>query len=205
MSHGCSPPTRTIRRTPCSRSPAAVTPPRRWRCTTATGRRAPSVPLPGLGSLRGLTTADAATPEQRGRLWIGWTDLVTPQQVRRFDLTSGATVLETAAPGAVDVPAVRTEQQRTFTSADGTPVRMFESIVREDRNVLDLIKADYTFLNERLAKHYGIPHVYGSHFRRVSSDEEQSSRRIAWPCEHPHGDVVRHSHVARDSGPVGAE
>jgi prolyl oligopeptidase len=89
------------------------------------------VPLPGLGSLRGLTTADAATPEQHGRLWIGWTDLITPQQVRRFDLTSGETVLEAAAPGAVDVPAVRTEQ-RTFTSADGTTVRMFV-VSPEDR------------------------------------------------------------------------
>ena len=48
----------------------------------------------------------------------------------------------------------------------------FESMLREDRSVLDLIKADYTFLNERLAKHYGIPHVYGSQFRRVALDEE---------------------------------
>ena len=48
----------------------------------------------------------------------------------------------------------------------------FESILREDRSVLDLIKADYTYLNERLAKHYGIPHVYGSQFRRVALDEE---------------------------------
>jgi hypothetical protein len=48
----------------------------------------------------------------------------------------------------------------------------FESILREDRSVLDLIKADYTFLNERLAKHYGIPHVYGSHFRRVLLNED---------------------------------
>ena len=43
----------------------------------------------------------------------------------------------------------------------------FESIVHEDRSVLDLLRADYTFLNERLAKHYGIPNVYGSYFRRV--------------------------------------
>jgi hypothetical protein len=42
-----------------------------------------------------------------------------------------------------------------------------ESVLREDRSVLDLLKADYTFLNERLAKHYGIPHVYGNRFRRV--------------------------------------
>lgn len=51
----------------------------------------------------------------------------------------------------------------------------FESILREDRSVLDLLNADYTFLNERLAKHYGIPHIYGSRFRRVTLDE--TSRR----------------------------
>jgi hypothetical protein len=44
----------------------------------------------------------------------------------------------------------------------------FESIVRDDRSVLDLLRANYTFVNERLAKHYGIPNVYGSEFRRVT-------------------------------------
>src|SRR5262245_9956380 len=43
----------------------------------------------------------------------------------------------------------------------------FESVVREDRNVLDLMTADDTYLNARLAKHYRIPNVYGSQFRRV--------------------------------------
>jgi hypothetical protein len=47
----------------------------------------------------------------------------------------------------------------------------FDSILREDRSILDLLRADYTFVNERLAKHYGIPHVYGSHFRRIALDE----------------------------------
>jgi mono/diheme cytochrome c family protein len=42
------------------------------------------------------------------------------------------------------------------------------SIVREDRSLLDLLSADYTFVNQRLAEHYGIPRVYGSQFRRVS-------------------------------------
>jgi prolyl oligopeptidase len=83
-----------------------------------------AVPLPGLGSLRGLTTADPATSGKQGTLWIGWTDLVTPQQVRRFDLTTGDTVLDTAAPAAVEVPPVRIAQQE-LTSADGTTVRMF--------------------------------------------------------------------------------
>ena len=44
----------------------------------------------------------------------------------------------------------------------------FDSIVREDRSVLDLLTADYSFVNERLAKHYGIPNVTGSSFRRVT-------------------------------------
>jgi mono/diheme cytochrome c family protein len=48
----------------------------------------------------------------------------------------------------------------------------FQSIMREDRNVLDLMTADYTFLNERLAKHYGIPGVKGSHFRRVTLTDD---------------------------------
>ena len=46
------------------------------------------------------------------------------------------------------------------------------SIMREDRSVLDLLTADYTFVNERLARHYGIPNVYGSHFRRVTVEDE---------------------------------
>jgi len=46
----------------------------------------------------------------------------------------------------------------------------FDSIMREDRNVTDLLSANYTFLNERLAKHYGVPNVYGSYFRRVPFD-----------------------------------
>jgi len=44
----------------------------------------------------------------------------------------------------------------------------FESVMREDRGVMDLITANYTFVNERLAKHYDIPNVYGSQFRRVA-------------------------------------
>jgi len=49
----------------------------------------------------------------------------------------------------------------------------FSSIVHEDRNVLDLLNADYTFVNERLARHYGIPGVYGSQFRRIAVAGEE--------------------------------
>ena len=45
---------------------------------------------------------------------------------------------------------------------------LFENIMHEDRSVTELLTADYTFVNERLARHYGIPDIYGSQFRRVS-------------------------------------
>src|SRR5260370_40033349 len=49
----------------------------------------------------------------------------------------------------------------------------FESIVREDHSALDLLNADYTFVNERVARHYGIPNVRGSFFRRVTIPGEE--------------------------------
>ena len=48
----------------------------------------------------------------------------------------------------------------------------FQSILRENRSVLEFLTADYTFLNERLAKHYDVPNVYGSQFRRVTIADE---------------------------------
>jgi hypothetical protein len=74
---------------------------------------------------------------------------------------------------------------------EGEMELFFASIVREDRSVLDLMTADYTFVNERLARHYGIPNVYGSHFRRVTLQDE--TRRgllgkgaILLVTSHPH-------------------
>ena len=49
---------------------------------------------------------------------------------------------------------------------------LFDSVIREDRSLVDLLTADYTFVNERLAAHYRIPNVYGSHFRRVTLTDE---------------------------------
>ena len=53
----------------------------------------------------------------------------------------------------------------------------FGSVVQEDRSILDLLDANYTFVNERLAKHYGIPNIYGPHFRRVTLPPELDMRR----------------------------
>jgi hypothetical protein len=52
----------------------------------------------------------------------------------------------------------------------------FGSIIHEDRSILDLLTADYTFVNERVARHYGIPDIYGSQFRRVELGPEYDAR-----------------------------
>jgi len=57
---------------------------------------------------------------------------------------------------------------------------LFDTIVREDRNVVDLLNANYTFVNERLARHYGIQNVYGSQFRRVTSVPTWSRAGVCW-------------------------
>ena len=80
---------------------------------------------------------------------------------------------------------------------------LFDSIIREDRNVLDLLRADYTFVNERLARHYGIPDVYGSRFRRVPVTDE-ARQGLLGTGQHARGDVARRANVAgaaRQMGP----
>ena len=58
-----------------------------------------------------------------------------------------------------------------------------DSILRENRSVLDLLTANYTFLNERLAKHYGIPNVEGSYFRRVHVSRRTACAADCWGRE----------------------
>ena len=78
--------------------------------------------------------------------------------------------LKSHIPTPGDFPNFDNELRQAFR----TETEMFfESIMREDRSVLDLLNADYTFVNERLARHYGIPNVYGSQFRRVKVANEE--------------------------------
>ena len=75
--------------------------------------------------------------------------------------------------------------------------RFVDSVLREDRSVLDLLRADYTFLNERLAKHYGIAGIYGSRFRRVSlSDDSQRGGLLR------HGSILAITSYATRTSPV---
>jgi hypothetical protein len=73
--------------------------------------------------------------------------------------------LQSITPDPEEFPGFDDNLRQAFR---GETELLFESIIREDRSVLDLLAADYTFVNERLAKHYGIPDVYGSQFRRVT-------------------------------------
>ena len=73
---------------------------------------------------------------------------------------------------------------------------LFTSIMREDRSVLDLLTADYTFVNERLARHYGIPGVYGSHFRRVPVTDEARKGLLG------HGSILTVTSYPNRTSPV---
>ena len=73
---------------------------------------------------------------------------------------------------------------------------LFESIVREDRSVLDLLRADYTFLDERLARHYGVPNVRGSRFRRVTVSEPARRGLLG------HGSLLTATSVGNRTSPV---
>ena len=72
----------------------------------------------------------------------------------------------------------------------------FSSIMQEDRSVLDLLTADYTFINERLARHYGIPGVYGDRFRRIQVTDDRRRGLLG------HGSVLTVTSYATRTSPV---
>ena len=103
---------------------------------------------------------------------------VLERQTRRMlaDARSRALVTSFASQWLYlrNVPAVVPDEDRFPDFGDALRQAMqretelfVDSVFRDDRSVLDLLTADYTFVNERLARHYGMPNVYGSHFRRV--------------------------------------
>ena len=114
--------------------------------------------------------------------------LVLEQQARRMLADSRSTALvnnfagqwlylrnlQSIVPDAVVFPEFDDNLREAFVRETELFV---ESLVREDQSVIDLLGANYTFANERLATHYGIPGVYGSHFRRVPLDGELAERR----------------------------
>ena len=108
---------------------------------------------------------------------------VLEQQTRRMLADERARALVTSFASQWlylrNVPAVVPDEDRFPDVGEGLRQAMrretelfVESIFRADRSVLDLLTADYTFVNERLARHYGMPRIYGSHFRRVPVTHE---------------------------------
>jgi hypothetical protein len=116
------------------------------------------------------------------------TPAVLEQQVKRMmaDSRSQALVnnfgdqmlylrnLPSTSPDGVFYPNWDDELRKSYRTETEM---LLESVIREDRNVVDLLNANYTFVNERLAQHYGIPNVYGSQFRRVELGPELDYRR----------------------------
>jgi hypothetical protein len=72
----------------------------------------------------------------------------------------------------------------------------FSSVMQEDRSVLDLLTADYTFINERLARHYGIPGIYGDRFRRVQVTDDRRRGLLG------HGSILTVTSYATRTSPV---
>jgi hypothetical protein len=72
---------------------------------------------------------------------------------------------------------------------------LVDSIIRENRSALDLVRANYTFVNERLAKHYGIPNIYGSRFRKITFAEDPASAKSADEIGRRRGGLLRQGSI----------
>jgi mono/diheme cytochrome c family protein len=133
---------------------------------------------------------------------------VLEQQVRRMLADGRAETLASnfAAQWLFlrDVQA-KTPSPRFFPDFDLTLAEDFqhetelflESVFTEDRSVLDLLRADYTFVNERLARHYGIRNVFGTHFRRVTYGDQSPRRGLLG-----HGSILMLTSYANRTSPV---
>ncbi|MCY3843956.1 MAG: DUF1592 domain-containing protein, partial [Acidobacteria bacterium] len=101
--------------------------------------------------------------------------------------------LRTVAPDATRFPEFDDNLRRALRRETELFV---ESQLREDRGVHDLLRADYTFVNERLARHYGIPNVYGSHFRRVAHGDQRRPGLLG------HGSILTVTSYPHRTSPV---
>ncbi|MEP7304876.1 MAG: DUF1592 domain-containing protein [Acidobacteriota bacterium] len=144
------------------------------------------------------------TQASRGRLHD---PAVLEQQVKRMlrDPRAGALVsnfagqwlylrnLKNVSPSHEQFPEFDDNLRQAFQRETELLV---ESVMRDDRSVLDLLTADYTFVNERLAKHYGIPNIYGSQYRRVPVASEARRGLLG------HGSILTVTSQANRTSPV---
>jgi hypothetical protein len=132
---------------------------------------------------------------------------VLEQQVRRMleDPKSRALVDNFASQwlllrnlkGHIPVPGDFPDFDNELRQAFRQETQLFvDSVMREDRSILTLLDADYTFVNGRLARHYGIPNVYGSHFRRVRLPGEERRGLLG------HGSILTVTSYPNRTSPV---
>ena len=101
--------------------------------------------------------------------------------------------LRAVAPDANEFPEFDDDLREAFQRETEL---FIASQIREDRSVTNLLDADYTFVNERLARHYGLPRVYGSHFRRVTIERPERYGLLG------HGSVLTVTSYATRTSPV---
>ena len=101
--------------------------------------------------------------------------------------------LKNVVPSKDQFPEFDDNLRQAFQHETGMLV---ETVMHDDRSVLDLLTADYTFVNERLARHYGIPNVYGSQFRRVPVVDEARRGLLG------HGSMLTVTSQANRTSPV---
>ena len=101
--------------------------------------------------------------------------------------------LRTAAPDALLFPDFDDNLREALRRETEL---FFEDQLRNDRSVLEMLRADYTFVNERLARHYGMPNVYGNHFRRVSYADDRRAGLLG------HGSLLTVTSYPHRTSPV---
>ena len=101
--------------------------------------------------------------------------------------------LRTAAPNATLFPEFDDNLRQAFQRETEL---LLQDQIRSDRSVIDLLTANYTFLNQRLARHYGIPNVYGGHFRKVMLSDERRVGLLG------HGSVLTVTSYPNRTSPV---
>ena len=101
--------------------------------------------------------------------------------------------LDAKSPNEITFPYFNDNLRQSFRRETE---RMFEHVLREEHSVLDLLNGDYTFLNEQLARHYGIPDVYGTRFRRVTLTDEARYGLLG------HGSILTVTAFATRTSPV---
>ena len=160
-------------------------------CPTTSCSTSPSV---GTSRIRPCSTVrcDACSPIAGRRRW---SDNFAGQWLLPAEPSQPEARLRTSFPISTKASASR---------SSGKPSSSLDSQLREDRSVVELLSANYTFVNERLARHYGIPNIYGRNFRRVTFSGDVASRRPAGTGQSADRDVIPQPDLAGAARQMGA-